>query len=129
MKTRLSKLQKLILEEGNQYKYMNQNWIIHKYFKNRTSAAEVSVSRCIWKLIENGYLQGSSPMKLEQVMVLYGMWGKTVEDFNRDYEEVLKEKKKDQIVPMPALKGITKAKLFELTELGKQKVKELLNVK
>ena len=127
-KERLSKLQKWILVEC----YKNNNgllreFIIPLYFKKNTSSREVTVSRSTWCLVKRGYIQGFAPRKVSDIAMIYGMLGKSMEDFKRDYKDYTD--KPNERVAFPVLGGESKIKLITLTDKGKEKARQLLNVK
>ena len=128
-KERLSKLQKWILVEcyKNNGGLLRES-IIRLYFKEeKTASREVTVSRSTWSLVIGGYVQGFAPRKVSDVAMIYGMMGKSIENFSKDYADCM-EKPNEKVV-FPVMGGETKIKLILLTDKGKEKAKQLLNVK
>ena len=99
--------------------------IIYEYYGCRTAAAEVSVSRSVWSLIDNGYATGISPIRVQDLAMVYGMQGKSLEEFKERYGD----RNPNEKLAGPAAKGFNKAKAVALTEKGRARAGELLNVK
>ncbi|MDP3800068.1 MAG: hypothetical protein Q8Q90_01460 [bacterium] len=129
-KERLSTLQKWIIKtcyERSQGGFMvSRRELSSGYLKDTNKIVkEASISRSLWLLLEKGYITGLSPMKLANMAIVYGMQGKKVEDFEKDYGQIgLSEK-----IATPSIKGFNKIKIISLADKGKAKAKELLNVK
>lgn len=130
---RLSKLQKWILIKcAGRPVGMQRRQIVTGFFNGTSSraAAEVSVTRSIWLLIERGYAEGLSPLPVELMAMIYGANGKSEEEFKSDYGSVVNEKnKKYRKIPVYSIRGVSKVKVVKLTPKGEEKAKELLNVK
>lgn len=125
---RLSNLQKWILVEC----YKNnggllREFIIPLYFKTKTPSREVTVSRSTWGLVRKGYIQGFSPIKIKNMAMVYGMMKKPFDDFKKDYKNFMD--RPEEKVASPAIEGFSKIKLIILTDKGKEKARQLLNVK
>ncbi len=134
---RLSKLQKWILLNclGHPEIGMLRRQIVDGFFKGKAlikterKKAEVTVTRSIWLLIERGYAQGISPLPLEVMAMIYGAKGKSLEEFQNDYGQILKEPKRYRKVAGFTVRGVSKVKLLRLTVKGKEKAEKLLNAK
>jgi predicted transcriptional regulator len=125
---RLSKLQKWILIEAAKQTDMQmlfQLVIIDRYYGRRTASAEAAVSRSVWSLIDNGYMRGLAPVKASVMAMAFGAMGKSLEEFKERYGKF----KPNEKVAVPAIKNLKKAKVVMLTDKGREKVKQLLNVK
>jgi len=92
-------------------------------------SARVVFSRSVWRLIEKGCLTAIGPASLNLVALSYGAGGKTFGEFEKDFEELLKRKERNLMVPHPAIRGAVQAKLLWLTDKGRVKAKELLAAK
>jgi len=144
-KERLSKLQKWILEEiyinGHKVARLDKRQVIFRnqiYYKaledgmfktQNKKTNDVVLSRSIWTLIEHGYIEAEGPMPIEDMAMVYGMMNKTLECFQEDYKDLLKEKKTGIKVASQSVRNHVQAKLLFLTEKGRAKAKELFNVK
>ncbi|OGI59685.1 hypothetical protein A2814_01280 [Candidatus Nomurabacteria bacterium RIFCSPHIGHO2_01_FULL_38_19] len=129
-KERLSKLQKWIIKtcyERSQDGFMVSRKELSGVYLEDTNkiVKEASLSRSLWLLLEKGYITGLSPMRLTNMAIMYGMQGKSVEDFKKDYGHL----KLNEKIATLSIKGFNKIKIIGLTEKGKEKTKELLNVK
>lgn len=60
--------------------------------------------------------------------MLYGVWGKSLEEFKQNYKQELENSSSNKTIPIASVEG-TKIKLIQLTDKGKAKAEELLNVK
>lgn len=129
-KERLSQLQKWILINCYQapYKGVAVSYIIYEFFKKRTQTNEVVLSNSIWNLIDKGLVRGLSPIPIEGMSFIYGMLGKSKEDFKADYKDVLASPRREKVA-MPSIRGLNKVKIIKLTNQGEVKAKELLNIK
>jgi len=112
--------------------YKNNNgfareFIIPLYFKKNTSSREVIVSRPTWGLVKKSCIQGFAPRKVSDIATIYGMLGKSIKDFERDYKDYTD--KPNERVASRVLGGESKIKLITLTDKGKEKARQLLNVK
>lgn len=124
-KERLSKLQKWILKLCYGKMMVSRREFLVGYFGKKTLSGEASLSRSLWLLSEREYIVGLSPMKLENMAIIYGMQGKSVEDFEKNYGHL----KLSEKIATPSLQGLNKIKIITLTDKGKEKAKELLKVK
>ena len=124
---RLSKLQKWIL--ANCYKSRDEDFPRGLLFRselknikgNMSSSFQVSLSRSIWSLIDKGYATGLGSISVENIAMVYGMQGKSIEEFNKVYG---KYKPKAKMVVTSV--GSMKAKAITLTEKGEEQAKKLL---
>ncbi|MBA7610889.1 hypothetical protein ES703_18103 [subsurface metagenome] len=124
---RLSKLQKWIL--SNCYKGRNEDFPRGFLFRSRirnikgnmSSSFQVSLSRSIWSLISKGYATGLGSISVSNIAMVYGMQGKSIEEFNKVYG---KYKPKAKMVVTSV--GNMKAKAITLTEKGEEQAKKLL---
>ena len=124
---RLSKLQKWIL--ANCYKSRNEDFPRGFLFRselknmkgNMSSSFQVSLSRSIWSLIDKGYATGLGSVSVKSMAIVYGMQGKSIEEFNKVYGEY-KLKAKMVVTSI----GNMKAKAITLTEKGEEQAKKLL---
>lgn len=123
-KERLSKLQKLILLECYHTRFVARSSLRNL----QPGVLEPSISRSVWKLIESGLIEGLSPISLESIATIYGMQGKSLEEFKNDYKELLNSPKTTK-VPIQSLKGLNKAKILTITDKGSFVAEEVLNVK
>ena len=128
-KERLSKLQKWILKtcyERSLKNYMaSRQELSFGYFGEKDPSKEASLSRSLWLLLEREYIAGLSPMKVENMAMIYGMQGKSMEDFKKDYGHL----KLSEKIASPAIRKLNKIKFIIITDKGKEKVKELIKVK
>lgn len=125
--TRFSNLQKWILCKACETDLLFQQTIINRYFGHRTPSIEASVSRSVWSLIGKGYVIGVAPMKIGDMALVYGLQGKSIEEFKKTYGELVN--KPNEKVSSEAMKGFSKAKAIRLTDKGKEKARQLLSVK
>lgn len=95
------------------------------YFGRETASTEASISRSLWLLLERGYVNGLSPMKVENMAMIYGMQRKSLEEFKKDYGHF---KPSDKIASF-SIRKLNKIKIITITNKGKEKVKQMLNVK
>jgi len=136
-KERLSKLQKWILINCYQEpdKMIIRSHIIGKrffpikgwvtgFFKERTPTIDAVLSNSIWSLIDKKYVIGLSPISVSNMAMIYGMQGKSIEEFNKDFGKY----KLSEKVAIPSVRG-KKAKVIILTDKGIAKAKELLKAK
>ena len=136
-KERLSKLQKWILIDCYQdsHKAIGRKHIIYEFYKKpgdnfylsekRRNTIEAVLSRSVWSLVDKGFIKGLSPMKLSNVALIYGMQGKSVEDFNKDFGDM----KLSEKIATLSIRKFNKIKVITITDKGKTKAKELLKVK
>ncbi|MBA7547197.1 hypothetical protein ES705_39603 [subsurface metagenome] len=124
---RLSKLQKWILV--NCFRSRNEDFPRGFLFRselknikgNMSNSFQVSLSRSIWSLISKGYATGLGGISVKNMAMIYGMQGKSIEEFNKVYGEY---KLKAKMVVTSV--GSMKAKAITLTEKGEEQAKKLL---
>ena len=124
---RLSKLQKWIIV--NCYERRNEDFPKGFLFRSKlknikgniTDSFQVSLSRSIWSLIEKKYVIGLGSISVKNMAMIYGMQGKSIEEFNKKYGEY---KLKEKMVITSV--GSMKAKAITLTEKGEEQAKKLL---
>ena len=128
-KERLSKLQKWILKicyERSLESYgASRSELLLGFFGKKDPAKEASLSRSLWLLLEREYIAGLSPMRVQNMAMIYGVQGKSVEDFEKDYGNM----KLSEKVATPSIRKLNKIKIIIITDKGKEKAKELLKVK
>lgn len=132
-KERLSKLQKWILIECFKKRspefpngVLVRRQIFSGYFNKKTPSKEVIVSRSIWALYDKQYIIGYAPRKVSDMAMVYGFMGKSIEDFKRDFKDLVE--KPGERVPSFAIRGFNKIKFIILTNKGVEKVKEFLRL-
>ena len=132
IRERLSKLQKWILKTlytNIEPEFPNggllRQRIVSDYFQKKTPSVEVVTTRSIQSLIKSGYIEGFTPGKLEDIASIYGLKGKSFEEFRKDYGELV-GKPKEKVI-LPAIEGVNKIKFIMLTDKGKGKAKTLLS--
>lgn len=133
-KKRLSKLQKWIISScyRNTRKdlpkgYLIRKYIMQMYFRYKKPSYDVIITRSIWSLIGNGYLNGYSNLKIKKIALIYRLKGKSLAEFRNVYKEYADKPNKKGL--FPTIRKLHKVKMVTLTDKGIEKAKELLNVK
>lgn len=117
-KERLSKLQKFILQTCCNSKFISRRILLNGYFGKITPAAEASLSRSLWILLERDYISGLSPMKVSNMAVIYSIQGKSLEDFKKDYGSL----KPNEKIASFSQRGFNKIKIISITDKGREKI-------